>query len=63
MRKLFLAGAALMVLTALEATAPKKAQAETCPRYRLCMMIYPEGYCMCEGFYCNDEFICGTPIE
>jgi hypothetical protein len=63
MRKLFLAAAALMVLTALGAAAPKKVEAANCPLYRACMVQYPEGYCLCEGFYCNGQFICGTPVQ
>lgn len=63
MRKLVLAGAALMVLTVLGAAAPKQAEAETCPLYQDCMVTFPEGACMCDGFYCNGRFICGIPIE
>lgn len=60
MTKLRLALAALLALTAL-ATAAPKAEAGNCPMYEHCMILYPEGYCMCEGFYCNGQFICGIP--
>jgi hypothetical protein len=62
MRKPFLALAALLVVTAIGASAPK-AEAARCPIYQHCMVFYPEGTCACEGFYCNGQFICGIPVN
>jgi len=62
MKTLRLALAALFTLAAL-VTAVPRTEASTCPIYRQCMILYPEGWCFCEGFYCNGEFICGIPIE
>jgi hypothetical protein len=61
-KKMRLALAALLALIAV-VTAVPKAQAETCPLYRHCMVLYPEGTCLCDGFYCNGQFICGIPIQ
>lgn len=62
MTKLRLDLAALLTLAALT-TATPKAEAGNCPIYQQCMILYPEGYCMCEGFYCNGRFICGIPFD
>ena len=62
MKKLRLAFAALLTLAAL-LTAVPKVQADGCPIYQQCMIVYPEGWCLCEGFYCNGQFICGIPFE
>jgi hypothetical protein len=62
MRTLRLALAALFVLAAFFTAAPRS-EASNCPIYQQCMILYPEGWCLCEGFYCNGEFICGIPFN
>ena len=61
MRKLRLPIAALLVAAAFGIAAPKAEAA--CPIYQHCMVQYPEGYCLCEGFYCDGRFICGIPRD
>lgn len=62
MTRLRLAFAALLVLAAIGSVAPK-VEASTCPLYQVCMRTFPEGTCLCTGFYCNGQFICGRPIH
>ena len=61
MRKIFLAFAVVLVLTALGSTVPKAEAANGCPLYRVCEII--NGRCTCTGFFCNGTFICGIPVD
>jgi hypothetical protein len=62
MKILRLAFVALLALASFLIAVPKT-EASNCGIYQQCMILYPEGWCLCEGFYCNGEFICGRPIE
>jgi hypothetical protein len=61
MNKLRFAFAFALVLTALVASTPRRVSADECINYFACQVSATKG-CLCEGFYCGEDFICGIPF-